>query len=103
MTCNDEISDLMLINLIAQGFKPEIAEKVIDRDPVNFEDLCRFARRAESTIKFRKSDPVIASIEETWKTGLLIDYLSNQKPKLKIYDFPMEDQNFLWQGGICNR
>ena len=68
MACDDNISDLMLINFTAQGFKPEIAEKVIVRDPETFEDLFRFARRAESAIKFRKSDPVIASIEG-WKTG----------------------------------
>ena len=68
MACDDNISDLMLINFIARGFKPEIAEKVIVRDPETFEDLFRFASRAESAIKFRKSDPVIASIEG-WKTG----------------------------------
>ena len=62
MACDDDIPDLMLINLIAQGFKPETAEKEIDRDPETFEDLFRFAWRAESTIKFRKSNPVIASI-----------------------------------------
>ena len=56
MACDDNIPELMLINLIAQGFKPEIAEKLIDRDPVLFEDLFRFARRVESAIKFRKSD-----------------------------------------------
>ena len=55
MACDDNISDLMLINYIAQGFKPEIAEKVIFRDPGTFEDLFRFARRAESAIKFRKN------------------------------------------------
>ena len=76
MACDDDIPDLMLINLIAQGFKPEIAEKVIDRDPETFEDLFRFARRAESTIKFRKTDPVIASIESM--EDRLMDRLSKQ-------------------------
>ena len=46
---------------------------MIDRDPETFEDLFRFAWRAESTIKFRKSDRVVASIE-----GRLMDRLSKQ-------------------------
>ena len=41
-----------------------------------FEDLFRFARRAESTIKFRKTDPVIASIESM--EDRLMDRLSKQ-------------------------
>ena len=49
---------------------------MIDRDPETFEDLFRFARRAESTIKFRKSDPMIASIEGM--EGRLMDRLSKQ-------------------------
>ena len=76
MACDDDIPNLMLINLIAQGFKPETAEKVIDRDPETFEDLFRIAWRAESTIKFRRSDPVIASIYGM--EGRLMDRLSKQ-------------------------
>lgn len=63
MACDDEIPSLMLISLIAKGFQPDISEKVLDKDPQTFEDLFKFAKRAESTVKIRKNDSLIASIE----------------------------------------
>ncbi|XP_062621227.1 uncharacterized protein LOC134282859 [Saccostrea cucullata] len=76
MACDDNIPNLMLINLIANGFKAEIAEKVLHKDPQNFEDLFKYAKRAESTIKLRKNDSVIASIEGM--EDRLMDRLSKQ-------------------------
>lgn len=75
MACDDNIPSLMLINLIAKGFKSEIAEKVLDKDPETFEDLFKFAKRAESTVKLR-NNPLIASIEGM--EDRLMDKLSKQ-------------------------
>lgn len=33
LACDEDIPPRMLVNLIAKGFKPEIAEKVLDKDP----------------------------------------------------------------------
>lgn len=76
LACDDNIPSLMLINLIAKGFKTDIAEKVLDKDPETFEDLFKFAKRAESTIKLRNNNPLIASIEGM--EDRLMDKLSKQ-------------------------
>lgn len=39
LACDENIPPRMLVNLIAKGFKPEIAEKVLDKDPETIEDL----------------------------------------------------------------
>lgn len=62
---DEDIPPRMLVNLIAKGFKPEIAEKVLDKDPETIEDLFRISKRAESTLKITKSDKsVIATLED---------------------------------------
>ena len=64
MACDEDIPCRMLVNLIAKGFKPEIAEKVLDKDPETIEDLFKHSKRAESKLKLTKGENnIIASIE----------------------------------------
>lgn len=69
MAYDDEIPSLMLISLIAKGFQPDISEKVLDKDPHTFEDLFKFAKRAESTVKIRKN-AFIEGMEDRLMTKL---------------------------------
>lgn len=60
MSIAHTIPSLLLINLIAKGFKTETAEKVLDNDPKTFEE---FAKRAESILKLRNNNMLFAYIE----------------------------------------
>lgn len=46
LACDEDIPPRMFVNLIAKGFKPEIAEKVLDNDPETIENLFLISKRA---------------------------------------------------------
>lgn len=66
---DEDIPPKMPMNLIAKGFKPEIAEKILDQETID--DLFRISKRAESTWKITKSDKSVVPTLEGMDDRLL--------------------------------